>query len=355
MPKLPGEAPASTPIAAESASRVAELSSFQRIARTAITELIGTVFETSAKLGRRLPMAKPARHGVMVDKDIPYTAQGDTDHLLDVYRPTDAEGPLPAVVYIHGGGFRILSKDTHWVMAIEFARRGYVVFTINYRLAPAHPYPAAAEDACDAWRWVVDNAERYGADPNRIAIAGESAGANLACVVTLASCMRRPEPWAQAVFDRGAVPRAVVPACGILQVSNPQRFVAMGLSNPITQPVIDSCFANYICGDPRVDVVAQVRPESGYGLADPLCVLEDNETERTLPPFYIPCGTADPLIDDTRRLADAVRKKGGAASESFFPRMGHSFHAWVIRPEAKRCWNETHAFLTESQKKTTQS
>jgi len=327
-----------------------QLPFWQRVSRTGITWVVGTLFETSARLGTRLPIAKPARHGVMVDKDIPYATSGDPAHLLDVYRPTHLEGPAPVVIYIHGGGFRILSKNTHWVMAIELARRGYVVFTINYRLAPAHPFPAAAEDACAAFRWVVEHAERFGGDPTRIAISGESAGANLATTVATTTCYRRPEPWAQATFDLGVVPTAVVPACGILQVSDPRRFERMGLSSRLTQPVIDACFANYICGHHGVDVEAWPVPDDGFGLADPLCVIEASAPDRPLPPFYIPCGTADPLIDDTRRLAEAVRKHGSAATESFFPRMGHSFHAWVVRPEARRCWTETHAFLAEHMK-----
>lgn len=323
------------------------LAFWPRVARRAITGLVGALFETSAKLGARLPLARPARYGVMVDKDIAYGNSGEAAHLLDVYRPTGLEGSAPVVIYIHGGGFRILSKDTHWVMAIEFARRGYVVFSINYRLAPAHPYPAAAEDACDAYRWVVAHAAEYGGDPGRIAVAGESAGANLSTVVAAAACYRRPEPWARAVFETGVVPKVVIPANGILQVSDPRRFERDRSSNRLSQPIIDSCFANYVCGHHGVDVTAIPMPADGYGLADPLCVLEAHPPDRPLPAFYISCGTADPLMDDTRRLGEVVRKHGSTAVDAYFEKMGHSFHAWVIRPEAKRCWEETHAFLAQ--------
>src|SRR5690606_5988723 len=123
------------------------------------------------------------------------------EHRLDVYRPAHAEGPRPVVLYVHGGGFRILSKETHWLMGLYFARRGYVVFNIGYRLAPKHPFPAALEDSADALGWVVQNAHRYGGDPTRLVLAGESAGANLVTSLTLACCYRREEPYARRVFD----------------------------------------------------------------------------------------------------------------------------------------------------------
>ena len=61
---------------------------------------------------------------------------------------------------MHGGAFQSLSKDTHWLMGLAFARRGYVVFSINYRLAPKHRFPAGLQDACTAARWVHENAAR---------------------------------------------------------------------------------------------------------------------------------------------------------------------------------------------------
>src|SRR5439155_19995964 len=92
------------------------------------------------------------------------------------------------------------------------------------RLAPQHRFPAAIEDVCEAWRWLAANAASYGGDVERMMVAGESAGGNLATALTLSACYERPEPFARAVFEANAVPRAVMPACGILQVSNPERF-----------------------------------------------------------------------------------------------------------------------------------
>lgn len=182
-----------------------------------------TAWSAIAQAGR-LPNARPERHGVERIADVPYVDTGHAHHTLDVYRPNAKRGPLPVVLYIHGGGFRILSKDTHWLMAIAFARKGYVVFNINYRLAPTHPYPAAVEDACAALVWVMQNAGNFGGDAGRLVIAGESAGANLTTALAVAASWPRPEPWARRVWEVGARPAAAVPACGLLQVTDVDRF-----------------------------------------------------------------------------------------------------------------------------------
>ena len=148
--------------------------------------VIGSVFETMARLGRCDPRSRPERHGVEVTADVPYKAPGGREHQLDIYRPANAQGPLPVVLYVHGGGFRLLSKDTHWVMGLAFARQGYLVFNINYRLAPQHPFPAAIDDVCAAYGWVAENAAQYGGDVGRLALAGESAGANLVTALAVA-------------------------------------------------------------------------------------------------------------------------------------------------------------------------
>src|SRR5688572_5890299 len=88
--------------------------------------VIDGAFQVLSGVWRNLPSAHPERQGVVRTCDVPYRAGGDRAHLLDVYRPVDAREPRPAVLYIHGGSFRILSKDSHFMMAMAFAQRGYV-------------------------------------------------------------------------------------------------------------------------------------------------------------------------------------------------------------------------------------
>jgi acetyl esterase len=94
--------------------------------------------------------------------------------------------PLPLTVYLHGGGWVIGDLDSHdGVCRFLAARTGTAVLSIDYRLAPEHPFPAPLEDAWAGFAWAVANAARLGVDPARIAVAGDSVGGNLAAVVSL--------------------------------------------------------------------------------------------------------------------------------------------------------------------------
>src|SRR4029453_19376094 len=99
-----------------------------------------------------------------------------------LYRPP-IEGPLPVVVFLHGGGWIGGSLDMYDEPCATLARRvGALVVAPDYRLAPEHPFPAAVDDTVAALRWAADHISEYGGDPERIVVAGESAGANPATV-----------------------------------------------------------------------------------------------------------------------------------------------------------------------------
>ena len=297
-----------------------------------------TAWAALAQAGR-LPNARPEAHGVERISDIPY-ASSAPHHTLDVYRPVRRSGPLPVVLYVHGGGFRILSKDTHWLMAIAFARRGYLVFNINYRLAPRHPFPAAVEDACAALLWTVENAARYGGDLNRLVLAGESAGANLATSLAVAASWPRPEPWAHRVWEAGVRPGAVIPACGIYQVTDVDRFRRRKRISDFLNDRLREVEDGYL--------PASVPEGPARDLADPVVWLERADPPpRPLPPFFTGVGTADILLDDTRRLAAALERLGASCEARYYPGEIHAFHALVFRPAARAFWRETFAFLKQ--------
>lgn len=102
-----------------------------------------------------------------------------------VYRPSLATD-LPALMFFHGGGFVICNLDTHDRTCRSLANAsGCVVVSVDYRLAPEHKFPAAAEDAYSATRYVAEHASEFGVDPRRLAVGGDSAGGTLATVVAL--------------------------------------------------------------------------------------------------------------------------------------------------------------------------
>ena len=102
-----------------------------------------------------------------------------------LYRPA-AEGPLPVVAYYHGGGWLIGSVAAYDIVCRALANAaGAMVLSVGYRLAPEHKYPTAVEDAYAAARWLAENAAALGGDRHRVAVAGDSAGGNLAAVVAL--------------------------------------------------------------------------------------------------------------------------------------------------------------------------
>ncbi|MFO0547416.1 MAG: alpha/beta hydrolase [Polyangiaceae bacterium] len=302
--------------------------------------LVDGFFRQGSRLAQLHPNARPETHGVEVIRDVAYTSSGAMHHLLDVYRPVGlkAGANRPAILYVHGGGFRILSKDSHWIMGLAFARRGYVVFNVNYRLAPQHRYPAALEDCAAAYAWVAAHAGEFGGDIGRLVLAGESAGANLVAAIAVAACFARPEPFAQTIFDVGVAPRAVLPACGIFQVSDVGRFARRRPIAPFIADRLHEVADNYLPREGESSISTE--------LADPLLVLERGERpERPLPPFFLPCGTKDPLLDDTRRMGRALAALGVDREVHIYPGELHAFHALVWRPRAKQCWRDTYAFL----------
>lgn len=310
--------------------------------RRARSFVANAFFESLSATGRLHPAASPKRHGVTLEHDLVYGPDARA-HRLDIYRPIHRPKPWPVVFYVHGGAFHLLSKDTHWLMGLVFARFGYMVVNISYRLAPKHPFPAAIEDTCRAYTWMASRIEELGGDPNRVAVAGESAGGNLISSLALASIWRRPEPWAKQVFDCGVMPRAVLPFCAMLQVTETDRFSKRRKMPRWIDGMIRDAGASYLHGHPSV------RSE-GTALADPLVAIENAAQgavafDRAVPPFFAPVGTRDPLLDDTRRLEKALAALNVPCEARYYPGGIHAFHALVWDPAARRCWRDALAFL----------
>lgn len=124
------------------------------------------------------PAAVPAEE-VVFEQGIEYS-NPDEQHLqLNLARPKDGAGKRPTVLCIHGGGFRAGKRERWDKLCQQLAGKGYVAATVTYRLAPKYQFPAAVHDVKAAVRWLRANSEKYGIDPDRIGVVGDSAGGHL--------------------------------------------------------------------------------------------------------------------------------------------------------------------------------
>lgn len=174
---------------------------FPVVSGTALAELGATPpepppgFKTSAAAfaavaAGKVPRANPPINPdikVNVKTDIEYGNAGNRPLLLDLYRPENIDQPMPAIVFIHGGSWRGGKKEDYQPYAMYFAQRGYVCASIQYRLSGEAPYPAAVHDVKAAVRFMRAEAQRMAVDPQRIAVAGGSAGGHLAMMVGFSS------------------------------------------------------------------------------------------------------------------------------------------------------------------------
>jgi len=124
-----------------------------------------------------LPSGEPEPVGAVHDTVVRGQGHGVP---LRIYVP-EGDGPFPVLVWAHGGGFVVGDVDTEDPVGRALANAAEcVVVSVDYRLAPEHPFPAALHDVYDATAWAAEEADRFGGDPNRIGVGGASAGGNLA-------------------------------------------------------------------------------------------------------------------------------------------------------------------------------
>ena len=207
-----------------------------------------------------------------------------------VYWPDEVAGtrPHPVTMFFHGGGFALGDLDTHDVTAREHAvGANSVVVSVDYRLSPEHPYPAAVEDAWSATRWVAEHADEFGADSSRLAVAGDSAGGNLAAVVAqLARDSGGPDLAFQLLWYPSTMWDTSLPS----------------FTENANAPVLDNAameaFTRWYAG--HVD------------LTDPPATLAPGRAADLsgLPPAYVAVAGHDPLRDDGVRYAELLAEAG---------------------------------------------
>ncbi|WP_374023437.1 alpha/beta hydrolase [Mycobacterium sp. HNNTM2301] len=225
------------------------------------------------------------------------TAPAEPPVRVRIYR--GGSPPAPAVVYCHAGGFALGNLDTDHRQCVELARRGRcTVVSVDYRLAPEHPYPAAFADASAVLRWVVTDAGELGIDPTRIAVAGSSAGA------TLAACL------AQAAAD-GSLPPVVFqllhqPVLDDRVTPSKKEFRS---SPAFDGEAADLMWGHYLGGTARPDSAVPARRDGFDGLA----------------PALITCAEIDPFRDEAVDYALRLLHAGVSVELHVFAGTCHGF------------------------------
>jgi len=234
----------------------------------------------------------------ITEVDFPETSDG---RKLRLYRPTSAQGPLPVVLFVHGGGWIGGSLDSFDEPCATLAHNsGALVVSPDYRLAPEHPFPAAVEDTLAALRWVADNIAAHGGDPDRIAVGGESAGANLAAVAAQQS--------------RG---------------ENGPRLTAQVLVAPVTDPVVETVSRKLFANGPVLSMEVCARMGGMYvtdpaDLASPLIAPARATDLSGLPPTLVLTMGVDPLRDEGEDYARALADAGVSAEAHRFEGLIHT-------------------------------
>ena len=241
---------------------------------------------------RREAAEQTDAQGVEIAEDTVATEAGGVP--VRIYR-----GGEPAIVYCHAGGFALGNLDTDHRQCVELAHRGRcTVVSVDYRLAPEHPYPAALDDAIAVLRWVAADAAGLGVDAARLAVAGSSAGA------TLAACL------AHGAAD-GSLPAIVFQL--------------------LHQPVLDdreTASKAQFCTSPAFDSEAAElmwRYYLGPAAGSVAAVPARRAQLRGLPPALITCAEIDPFRDEAVDYALQLLRAGVSAELHVFPRTCHGF------------------------------
>jgi acetyl esterase len=239
---------------------------------------------------------------------------GDTGPLrARVYRPAPGAG-LPGIVFFHGGGWVICDLDSHDPLCRRMANAtGAVVVSVDYRLAPEHRFPAAADDALAALRWAAGHAALLGIDARRLAVAGDSAGGNLAA----SACVRARDERRPAI----AAQLLVYPVLDHAFDTASYRENADGYN--VTRRAMEWFWAHYLGpeGDGRSPVASPLRTRSLAGL----------------PPAVIVTAGCDPLRDEGLAFAHRLARDGVDVELQHHPGMYHGFFGAVAQlPAAAR-------------------
>jgi acetyl esterase len=245
----------------------------------------------------------PEKVSSVTDVKVPGPA-GAPDVTVRVYKPLNApSGPLPVVVYFHGGGFVIASVSTYDASCRALANAsGAIVCAVAYRMAPENRLPAAHEDSYAATQYIMKNARKWGGDPSKVAVAGESAGGNLATDMCLMAKMRG-----------GVMPMHQLLVYPVVQGKTTPSYRAYYNAKPLNTPMMKWFFKWAL-------------PSKAFGntpLASPLYA--PDSLFKGLPPATIIAAEIDPLQSEGQMYAKKLQKNGIPTKYRMYTGVTHEF------------------------------
>jgi acetyl esterase/lipase len=230
------------------------------------------------------------------------------------------QGPFPTLIYLHGGGWSIGSPATHGKLARQLcAGAGVVVVNVDYRLAPEHPFPVPLDDCVTAVRWTRSHIDRYGGDPTRLAIGGDSAGGNLSAAVI--NDLRNELTFRGALLIYGAFDLEA-------SIRDYDRWA------PEEDPVLPK-------GPMQLMLDAYI---SGGASTDNPRVSPLRNDLRHFPPACLICGTWDPLFGESLTFHERLQAAGRRSQLHRYEAMPHAF-VQLPAPEADEAIGVACAFL----------
>ncbi len=246
-----------------------------------------------------------------------------TELPVRVYEP-DADGPAPVVVYFHGGGWVVGNLDTHDATCRTLAAEsGSVVVSVDYRLAPEHPFPAPVEDCYAALEWVAENAAVVGGDPGRLAVAGDSAGGNLAAAVALLARDRDGPSLAHQVL--------VYPVTDFDLTTDSYEENAEGYF--LTREDMAWFWDHYL--------------ERPVDRSNPYAAPLQARDLSNLPPATVVTAGFDPLRDEGVAYADRLDEAGTSVSHHHYEGVIHGFFGMVVEPELEPAHDAVRAVCAD--------
>ncbi|HBZ72279.1 MAG TPA: hypothetical protein DEP35_22120 [Deltaproteobacteria bacterium] len=282
-----------------------------------VTDLRAMLDGLSPLLNASPPAVGRLHEGVLV-RDLP---SGRVT--ADVAEPAGA-GPHPVLVYLHGGGWCSGSPRSHRKLALRFAEAGFVVVNLGYRLAPEAPFPGPLEDCLFAVRWAARQAQRFDGDPARIAVAGDSAGANLAAAAAIALAEDRSvAPLSAALLFYG-----VFDFPTLVQ----EREAASAAAGAFEREAVAMMLAAYLGEEPSEALLRDPRVSPLHGA-------------EKLPPSCLVVGTGDPLLGQSNALAAVLAREGVPHEHIVCEGMPHGFLQMEVLPPAREALGRAIAFL----------